>query len=143
MRVSELMHSPALTCRPETTIAGVARMMEQHNVGCIVVVDRIGYVAGVVTDRDIAIRGVAHGHSGDIPIEDVMTRDVAWIDPTADSEDAASLMLKRGIRRLPVVDRDGGLHGLVALDDLVRNLGHETDALADTLLDQASRRWRH
>jgi len=64
MRVSELMHTPAVTCRPGATMAEVARLMRDRNVGSVVVVDDVGYLAGIVTDRDVAVRGVGEGRSG-------------------------------------------------------------------------------
>jgi signal-transduction protein with cAMP-binding, CBS, and nucleotidyltransferase domain len=138
MRVSELMHTPPVTCAPKATVGDVARLMATRNVGSVIVVDEVGEVAGIVTDRDIAIRGVARGRSADIPVEVVVTKDVVMIEPAADVADAASRMLKRNVRRLPVVDDSGKVHGLVALDDLIRNVGRQADELGDLLLSQAS-----
>ena len=106
--------------------------------GSIVVIDNVGEVAGIVTDRDIAIRGVAEGRSGDIPVETLMTRNVALVDPSADIADAAATMMKRRVRRLPVVDDRGHVHGLVALDDIVRNVVRQTDEVGDLLLAQTA-----
>jgi signal-transduction protein with cAMP-binding, CBS, and nucleotidyltransferase domain len=138
MRVSELMHTPPVTCTPRATVGDVARLMASRNVGSVIIIDEVGEVSGIVTDRDIAMRGVAQGRSADIPVEAVLTRDVATIEPAADLADAASRMLKRNVRRLPVVDEHGEVHGLVALDDLVRNVGRQADELGDLLFSQAS-----
>jgi signal-transduction protein with cAMP-binding, CBS, and nucleotidyltransferase domain len=138
MKVTELMHTPAVTCRPEQTVGEVAGMMESHDVGSVVVIDRVGEVAGIVTDRDIVLRGVGRGRSADIAVEEVMSRDVATLDPHADVADAAATMIKRRVRRLPVVDEFGTVHGLVALDDLIRLTGRQADELGDILRDQAS-----
>ena len=138
MRVSELMHTPAVTCRPNTTMARVARLMSERNVGSVVVVDDIGYLAGIVTDRDVAVRGVGEGRSGDVAVEQIMSRSVATIPLHADVSDAAAIMAKRSVRRLPVVDEDDTPHGMVALDDLVRHLGREADAVADTVILQTA-----
>jgi CBS domain-containing protein len=138
MRVSELMHTPAVTCRPGATIAEVARLMRDRNVGSVIVVDDIGYLAGIVTDRDVAVRGVGEGRSGDLAVEHIMSRNVATVLPHADVAAAAGIMAKRSVRRLPVVDDDDTPHGLVALDDLVRHLGREADAVADTVVLQAT-----
>lgn len=110
--------------------------MRDRNVGCVVVVDEIGYLAGIVTDRDLALRGLAEGHSADIPIDKVMTRDVATVSVHADVTDAAAIMTKRRVRRLPAVDEQDHPHGVVTLDDLVRHLGVEADALVDTIILQ-------
>src|SRR4029450_13500005 len=65
MRVTELMHTPAVTCPPRTPTAAVARLMGDRNVGSVVVADDVGYLAGIVTDCDVAVRGVGEGRSGD------------------------------------------------------------------------------
>ena len=138
MRVSELMHTPAVTCRPNATIAEVARLMRDRNVGSVIIVDAVGYLAGIVTDRDVAVRGVGEGRSGDLAVEYVMSRNVATVPLHADVADAAGVMAKRRVRRVPVVDEEDTPHGLVALDDLVRHLGREADAVADTVMVQVT-----
>ena len=138
MRVSELMHSPAVTSTPTTTVSAVAQLMATRNVGSVVIIDNVGEVAGIVTDRDITVRGVAQGRSGDIPIEELMTRTVASVEPSADVSDAAATMMKRGVRRLPVVDDRGHAHGVVTLDDIVRNVARQADEVSDLLLAQAT-----
>lgn len=138
MKVTELMHTPAIMCRPEDTVRDVAKKMEHYDVGSVVVVDRVGEVAGIVTDRDIALRGVGRGRSADIAVEEIMTRDVATVDPHADVAAAATTMIKRTIRRLPVVDEFGNVHGMVALDDLLRLASRQVDELGDVLRHQAA-----
>ena len=101
MRISEIMHTPAVTCTPRATVGDAARLMAARNVGCVIVIDAVGEVAGIVTDRDITVRGVAEGRSGDIPVEAVMTRAVAMVDPTADAADAAATMMKRRVPSPP------------------------------------------
>jgi signal-transduction protein with cAMP-binding, CBS, and nucleotidyltransferase domain len=136
MRVSELMHTPPVTCPSSMTVRDVARMMRDRNVGSVVVIDAIGYLAGIVTDRDLAVRCLGEGRSADIAVGDVMTRSVATVSLHTDVSDAAAVMAKRSIRRLPVVDEHDHAHGMVTLDDLVRHLRVEADALADTVIVQ-------
>lgn len=138
MRVTEVMHTPAVTCTSSATLGEVARTMRDRNVGSVLVLDDVGYLAGVVTDRDLAVRGLAEARTADIAVEHVMTRDVASIGVHADVSDAAGIMTKRMVRRLPVVDEENRPHGVVTFDDLVRHLGTETDALADLVILQAS-----
>jgi CBS domain-containing protein len=139
MRASEIMHTPAVVCRPDATLHYVAHLMDRRNVGSVVVIDNIGYVTGIVTDRDIALRGAGAGRSPDVKVETVMTRDVASVTPASDIAEAATIMQKRGVRRVPVIDDDGRLHGMLSFDDLVLQMGHEADTLADTLVAQAAR----
>ena len=139
MKIAELMDTPAVSCQAMATVGEAARLMQDRNIGSVIVVDGGGYVAGIVTDRDLAVRGYGHGHSADGAVSDLMTRDVATVVPYATVEQAAELMLGRGVRRLPVVDDDGRLHGVVALDDLVRQFTREADSLVCTLGIQARR----
>jgi signal-transduction protein with cAMP-binding, CBS, and nucleotidyltransferase domain len=136
MRVSEVMHTPAVVCRPTTTLHEVAQLMDMRDVGSVVIVDDLGYVAGIVTDRDIALRSVGAGHSPDVTVDTIMTRDLATVTPTSDVAAAASIMQKRGVRRVPVVDDMGTPHGVISLDDLVQYVSHEADVLADAVLAQ-------
>ena len=136
MRVSDLMRTPAVVCRPTATLRDVAQLMDVRNVGSVCVIDNIGYLAGIVTDRDIAVRGTGAGRSPDVSVTEVMTRDVATVLPSSDVVEAAAIMQKRGVRRVPIVDHMGHVHGVVTLDDLMRNLSHEADTLNDTLTAQ-------
>lgn len=143
MRISELMHTPAVTCGPTTKLGEVARLMRDRNVGSVLVVDQIGYLAGIVTDRDVAVRGMGEGRSADVEVEHVMTRDVATTTLQADVSDAVAIMAKHVVRRLPVVDQDDRPHGVVTFDDVIRHLGTETDALADMVILQATKLASH
>jgi CBS domain-containing protein len=139
MNVGELMHTPPIVCDTKRTLGEVARLMGERDVGCVMVVDEVGELAGVVTDRDLALRGIGEERSADVTVDGVMTRNVATVSPHAPIETAAATMTKRGVRRLPVVEDDGTLHGMVTLDDLIRHLGTTADAIADTLLNQRAR----
>lgn len=136
MKVSEFMHTPAVTCPARMTVGEVARMMRDRCVGSVLVIDEVGYLAGIVTDRDLALRVLGEGHSADIPITAVMTRDVATVSNQADISTAAAIMATRTVRRLPVVDELDHALGIVTLDDLVRHIGVEADALVDTIILQ-------
>lgn len=138
MKVSEVMHTPVVSTRPQATLREAAQLMEVHNVGSLAVVDQLDYLTGIVTDRDIAIRGIGAGRSADAPVESVMTRDVATVSPNADISMAQVTMQKRGVRRLPVTDDMWRLHGMISMDDVVRAFGHEIDAMADTLAVQST-----
>ena len=139
MKVSEVMHTPIVAMNPDATLREASELMRAHNVGCVVVVDDLGYVTGIITDRDIAIRGVAEGRSPDAPVNAVMTRDVATVTPAADLSTAQAIMHKRGVRRLPVADEMWRPHGMITMDDIVRSFGRDVDAVADTLLAQTNR----
>ncbi len=139
MRVAELMRTPAVECPPTTSLRDVARLMDERNVGSVLVVDNIGYLTGIVTDRDLALRGAGGGHSPEASVDTVMTRDVASVSPASDVAEASAIMQKRGVRRVPVVDEMGKIHGMVALDDLFRHLSHDADDLTEAVLAQSLR----
>lgn len=136
MRIGQVMQTPAVVCRPRTSIKEAARLMAANNVGSVLVVDRVGCLSGIVTDRDIALRAVGEGLSPDVAVSEVMTRDVAAADIHWDVDVVVEIMRKREVRRLPVVDSAGRVHGVVSTDDLLRKLRDDAEHLADTILAQ-------
>lgn len=143
MSLSELMHTPTVTCTPKTTLGDAARTMRDRGVGSLVVVDQLGYVAGIVTDRDLAVRGMGEGRSADVAVELVMSRNVVSVPPQADVDDLVSLMAEHCIRRLPVVDDEGRPHSVITFDDVLRHVASQADALADMVLLQSTMLARH
>lgn len=112
----------------------IARLMQDAHVGAVVIVED-GRPVGIVTDRDLVVRVIAEGWPTTRAVRDLMTRDVvvARADDTLDH--ALYLMRHHGVRRLPVVDDDGALVGLMALDDLLVLLSGEVSSVAETVLD--------
>ena len=94
--------------------------MGEHSIGALVVTDDDQHVVGMVTDRDIAIRGVGRDLAPDTPVGSVMTHEVASVGSDAEVADAARQMAVRGCRRLPVVDDDGRVVAVLSADDLYR-----------------------
>ena len=116
-----LMTSDAITVGPLTTLEQAARTMRERDVGSLPVV-RDGKLVGIVTDRDIVVRGVAEGRDGMFSrVSDVMTDNPLCCVATSDVEQAAKTMGEAKVRRLPVVDEDGTLVGMISLADLVRH----------------------
>jgi len=138
MLVCEFMHSPAVTCNPDATLEHAAREMDRLNVGCLVVVTDGGHLAGIVTDRDIAVKGVGWGHDSATPVAKVMTKGVAVIQSDALISEVASKMALWGVRRMPVVDVSGELKGVIALDDVTTAMSDEIGLLRETVSTQAS-----
>jgi len=118
---------------PNSSVVEAAQLMQKHNVGVIPVCDQSG-VVGLVTDRDIVVRNIAHGKSPtDTPVKDVMTSQVTTISPDSDIDDATKLMSQNQIRRLPVVENNT-LVGIVSLGDMAADQRFDTEvskALAD------------
>lgn len=122
MKANDLMTRQPASVRATDTVQRAAQLMEEHDCGCIPVVDSngSGRVVGVITDRDIAIRGVAKGRTGESMVRDLMTQDVASCTPESGVEQVAQLMSDRQIRRVVILDADGGCVGIVAQADLAR-----------------------
>jgi CBS domain-containing protein len=108
-------------------------MLRSH-VGAVVVV-QAGRPVGIVTDRDLALRVVAAGRSGDTPVRDVMSENLVTVRFDAQLDDVALRMREQGVRRVPIVDAAGALVGLVSLDDLYVLLSGELSAGAHAVLD--------
>jgi CBS domain-containing protein len=122
MRVNELMSRDVQIARPAHSIQDAARMMRDIDVGALPVGDNDRLV-GMVTDRDIAIRGVAEDMPPSAKVRDVMTHDVKFCYDDEDAEHVARNMGSQQLRRLPVVNRDKRLVGILTLADLATQAG--------------------
>src|SRR5918996_6161957 len=129
MRVSEAMTREVRVASPGQSIREVAKIMDEINAGSLPVGDNDRLV-GMITDRDIAIRGVAQGKGPDTPVREVMSSEVKYCYDDEDLEHVAENMGDIKVRRLPVVNRDKRLVGIVALGDLARAEDKKTVAKA-------------
>lgn len=128
--VREVMSAAPETVTPETTLADAAKVMDRVDIGDVLIVDGIGQLRGIVTDRDIAIRAVAEGRDPNTtPVEEIMTPTVETISSSATVREAIETMRRHDIRRLPVVD-GGSPIGVVSLGDLAMSPGSQS-VLAD------------
>ena len=132
IRVRELMKHPVRTVAPSGCLADATAIMADRDVGILPVVEH-GRLVGVVTDRDIAIRGVAQGLNSDAPVRQVMTGNLEYLYAEDDLDRAADKMASSQIRRLPVVDEDKHLVGMLSLGDLSRE--HKEKVVGRTLED--------
>ena len=121
---------------PDETIHEAACRMRDCEVGMLVALDEQRRPIGVVSDRDLAIRVLANGHDIDAPVRTVWTGCPRTIAEEAPLESALSLMMYGGVRRLPVVDRDGRLVGLITLDDALSLLTEELTMVGRLLTRQ-------
>jgi CBS domain-containing protein len=120
MKVSEIMTRDVTLLTPDQTICVAAGLMAEIDAGALPVSENDRLV-GMITDRDIVIRAVAHGKAADTKVADVMSKEVLYCFDTDDIDDVARNMGKAQVRRLPVVNRDKRLVGIVSLGDLARN----------------------
>ena len=117
MRVNEVMSRDVQICTPGSTIRECASKMAEIDAGAIPVGENDRLI-GMVTDRDIAIRGVAAGKGPETPVREVMSAEVKYVFDDEDVNQAAKSMAQLQVRRLPVVNRDKRLVGIVSLADL-------------------------
>jgi|1185.fasta_scaffold55851_3 CBS domain-containing protein len=122
MKVSEVMTRDVQTVGPNEPVQRAASFMLGADAGSIPVTDG-GRLIGMITDRDIAVRGIAKGYGPETPVRDLMTDDLVIVRVDDDVEDAATKMGEAQVRRLPVIDQEDRLCGIVSLGDLSR----ETD----------------
>lgn len=115
-----LAHKPdVFSVAPETTVFDALRLMEQRNIGALLVMDG-ARIAGIFSERDYARRMVLHGRtSRDTPVGEVMTRDVFVISPDETAGECMVHMTDRHIRHLPVVENDKVV-GVISIGDVVR-----------------------
>jgi len=132
MKVSELMTSNVQTVNPEQPIREAAQFMLREDAGAMPVCDGERLI-GMVTDRDIAVRGVAEGLGPETPVREVMTEEALFCWEDDDVEDVALKMSDAQVRRFPVVSRDERrLVGIVSLGDLSQS---DRDDAAQTALE--------
>ena len=120
MKVSDIMTRDVRLLSPDQTIREAAKLMAEVDAGALPVGENDRLV-GMITDRDIVIRAVAQGKSPDAKVADVMSKEMLYCFDTDDIDDVARNMGKAQVRRLPVVNKDKRLVGIISLGDLARN----------------------
>jgi CBS domain-containing protein len=115
--LKDVMNQDVQVVSPEDTIKEAAQQMLEGDFGMMPVVED-GRMIGAISDRDIAIRAVAHGKDSSTKVRAVMSEGIVWASEGHSVDDAAKLMGKHQIRRLPIVTLDNKLVGIVALGDL-------------------------
>jgi CBS domain-containing protein len=125
MKVSEVMTRSVQTVSPNQPVQEAASFMLEADAGSIPVTDG-GRLVGMITDRDIAVRGVAMGFGPNTPVADLMTNDCVCARENDDVEDVATKMSEAQVRRLPVIDEQEKLCGIVSLGDLSRETDNGT-----------------
>ena len=142
MKVKDIMTPKVIRISPEENAAVAARTLTHYNIGVLPVCAADGKVCGMLTDRDIVTRCLAAGRNPETTkVSAIMTGTVISAQPEMDVSAAASLMARRQVRRLPVVEK-GELCGMVSLGDLSRcdqSAPDATDALAEISSNVADR----
>ena len=122
-----------VTASPFAKVNEVAELMSDSNVGCVIITNDLCPV-GIVTDRDIVTRVVAPGKDPKkTAISEVMTRDPVVVEDGTGLFEAMQLIRDEGVRRLPIIDGDGRLAGIITLDDIIRLIGQEMQYIGDVI----------
>jgi CBS domain-containing protein len=123
VQLREIMTAGVVTAAADARSLDVARLMRDHGVGSVVIVDAAGSPAGMVTDRDLAVRVLADDVDPGEPVSERVSAPLITGEPEMNLDEAAALMVQHRIRRLPVVDGDE-LAGIVTLDDIAVRTGN-------------------
>jgi CBS domain-containing protein len=126
--IAEVMRPNPVTCHTDSQIREAAQLMRDQAIGDVVVVDDTG-VRGIVTDRDLVIRGLAAGHDASARVGDVCSEGLVTLESQADVAQAVETMRSQALRRIPVVDGNQ-LVGIVSIGDLAMSEDPKS-ALAD------------
>ncbi len=133
--LASLCKQPVRVVTPETTIRSAAKMMREHHVGALIIVDKDTSAPkpiGIVTDRDIVVAIVALELDPDIfLVDDLLDRPLIVAKAEQRIREGLELMRSKGVRRLPLVDKAGKLMGIVTLDDLLGELAKDMNCLSE------------
>ncbi len=131
--IKSIVREQVVSASPDISITDLAQLMEEENVGSVVIVEE-EQPRGIVTDRDITIEVVAHDQDPtSMTAADVMNENLVTVDVESGIFDVIRTMKEASVRRIPAVDPDGNLAGIVAFDDFVILLGRELNLLGDVI----------
>ena len=128
--LQDMLNRDVITISPTAPVSEAAYLMMREEIGSLVVVDKQMFPVGIVTDRDLVVYAVAEGKNPDDAIvEEVMTKDVVYVEEETNVLDILSTMSEYSIRRMPVT-KDGRLTGIISVDDLIVVIATELVDLA-------------
>lgn len=134
MKVKDCMCNEVACVNPESTIKDCAKLMCNKHIGCVPVCDSNQNIVGLVTDRDVILRSIACDKDvSNTPVSDIMTCKVCCCSQDEEVEQAEKTMSEYQIRRLPVVDENNKIIGIITLGDLCANQSVDTQGVCDTL----------
>ena len=120
MKVQDIMTSDGQCCGPDTNLAAAAKMMWDSDCGALPVLNVEGHVMAMITDRDICMAAATKNKpASDITVWETVSGKAHTCQPSDDVHTALDIMKRERVRRLPVIDEDGMLQGIVAMNDFV------------------------
>lgn len=132
MPVGNLGPDEVITANRDSTVSDVVEQFESENVGAAVISEDDKPV-GIVTDRDVALAVNQSDDVASVPVADVMTEDPITLREDAEGIEISRVIDEHSVRRIPVVDENDTLTGIVTLDDLVATIGEQLDNVSDTI----------
>jgi CBS domain-containing protein len=140
MKARELMTAQPACCTPDETVGEAARLMKEHDCGCIPVVEdkESNRLVGVVTDRDIACRCTAEDKGPETPVKEAMSRDPKCCGTSDEVEAVEKIMAEEQVRRVPVVDERGCCVGIIAQADLALNQRAASESEVGQIVERIS-----
>ena len=121
MKVKECMCNQICAEKQETTIYDIAKLMQTNNIGCVPICDNSNSIVGIVTDRDIVLRGVGcDKNTKTTPVSEIMTTNIYCCTPNDDIYDAECKMSQNQVRRMPVLENNQVV-GMSTIGDLAQN----------------------
>ncbi|HUW36880.1 MAG TPA: CBS domain-containing protein [Rhodocyclaceae bacterium] len=140
MPIGEVCSRVVVVADRNTTVMEAACLMRQHHVGNIVVVNEtngVNYPVGIVTDRDIVVEIVVNRLDPEtILVGEIMVAAIVTVREQDDILDTMQLMRRKGVRRVPVIDDEGALVGIIAVDDLIQLLAEELGELSKLIVHE-------
>jgi CBS domain-containing protein len=131
--IQALLQRPVCTLAPDSTCQEAAQLMRDEGVGCVVVAEE-DRPLGIVTDRDLVVRVIAAGRvAAKTLLREIMSAEPVFLARERGFDQLLATMRQQGVRRVPVVDEDGRLEGVISLDDLLPLLADQLGALADAV----------
>ena len=143
MLVRDLMTKNVSSCRPDNNLAELAEVMWNDRCGALPILDDSGRVMGIITDRDVCIAlGTRNVRASELLVRDVSAPRYFSCNPDNDVRDALKTMAAQEVSRLPVVDADGQLAGILSIDDIVFRAGGGRSSLSDReIIDALAAMW--
>jgi CBS domain-containing protein len=120
IKVKDVMVKRIITMDAKKSISDAANRMKDREIGSVIIINAKKQAVGIVTERDIVRRAVAKGMSHKEPVSKIMSKSIFTIAPDTELEIAAKMMVKNGIKRLPVIDKKGDLVGIISDDDMAK-----------------------
>ena len=122
MKIKDCMESNVYYLKPENTIQDCAQMMSSNHIGCVPICDDNKKIVGLVTDRDIILRSIAWDKNiKTTPLSEIMSTNVCCCNSNFEISEAQEIMRKNQIRRLPIVNDNKEIIGIITLGDLAKN----------------------